>query len=101
MVSHPLYAQDKVVIDRLLQAPTPEPEHLIDAARLLMRYQGYPGCPDLKRGLHAALQRWGLGREELHARTRQIWVSGWRPVVLDETTTSSVGSGADVSAEGA
>lgn len=96
MQAHPLYAQDRAVVDRLLAAPTPEPEHLIDTARLLLRYQGYPGAFDVQRDLQACLARWGLERDSLHARTRALWATGWRPALPPEE--QAVGSGADVNA---
>ena len=46
--SHPLYATDRETVDRLLAAQEPSDEHLVDAARLLMRYEGFPGASDLK-----------------------------------------------------
>ena len=95
MATHPLYAQDRAVIDQLLAAPTPAEAELVDLARLWTRYRDYPGCPDLRQDLLACLQRWGLGLEELQRRTRAIWASGWRPQLLDND--AQVGSGADVS----
>lgn len=97
MQAHPLYAQDRAVVDQLLAAPTPEPEHLVHAARLLLRYQGFPGAPDVPRDLRTCLQRWGLERDALHARTRALWASGWRPALPADQ--QAVGSGADVQDE--
>jgi Protein of unknown function (DUF3288) len=94
VATHPLYAQDRAVINQLLAAPTPAEAELVDVARLWTRYRDYPGCLDLQQDLLTCLQRWGLGLEELHRRTRAIWASGWRPQL--PTNDTQVGSGADV-----
>lgn len=90
--SHPLHALDRVLVDRLLAAETPADEHLVDAARLLMRYQGFPGAFDLQDDLAKVLRLWGLSREALHERTRAIWATGFRPV---PSGGEAVGSGFD------
>ena len=96
--THPLYATDRDAIDRLLAVATPADDHLVDAARLLMRYEGFPGAPDLKDDLAKALRLWGLSHEQLHQRTRQIWADGFRPVpVGGEVVSEAVGSGFDTS----
>lgn len=90
--SHPLYASDRDTVDRLLAAQTPSDADLIDAARLLMRYQGFPGARDLQEDLAKALRLWGLDRDGLQARTRALWAGGYRPV---PAATDAVGSGFD------
>lgn len=90
--SHPLHALDRVVVDRLLAAESPGDEHLVDAARLLMRYQGFPGAGDLQDDLAKVLRLWGLSREALQERTRAIWAAGFRPV---PSGGEAVGSGFD------
>jgi hypothetical protein len=90
--SHPLHALDRVVVDRLLAADTPTDGHLVDAARLLMRYEGFPGASDLQDDLAKVLRFWGLSREALHERTRAIWAAGYRPA---PTSGDAVGSGFD------
>ena len=77
--SHPLHARDREVVDGLLAVQTPADAQLLDAARLLMRYQGFPGARDLQDDLEKVLRLWGLSREALHGRTRAIWASGFRP----------------------
>jgi len=61
--THPLYATDRDAIDRLLAVEVPADDHLVDAARLFMRYEGFPGAPDLKDDLAKALRLWGLSRD--------------------------------------
>jgi len=96
--THPLYATDRDAIDRLLAVEAPADAHLVDAARLLMRYEGFPGAPDLKDDLAKALRLWGLSRDQLHLRTRQIWADGFRPApVGNEAASEAVGSGFDTS----
>lgn len=90
---HPLQDVDKVVVDRLLATPVPQDQDIVDLARLFFRYVEFPGAKALERDLLRALQPWGLDREALNARARQIWQSGFRPVV-DEA--SEIGSGSDV-----
>jgi hypothetical protein len=96
--SHPLHAVDREVVDRLLAAGQPADEHLVEAARLLMRYQGFPGASDLQADLDRLLRHWQLDRGSLHQRTREIWAAGYRPV---SQAAEAVGSGFDTSAEAA
>ena len=98
--NHPLYSLDRGTIDRLLAAKVPGDEDLVDAARLLSRYEGFPGALDLKNDLERVIRLWGLTRETLQAQTRSLWQSGYRPGV-PATTAEPVGSGFDASDEGA
>lgn len=91
--SHPLHAGDRETVDRLLAAGDPADQDLVDLARLLMRYTGFPGAADLQADLQRLLDRWDLDREALHHRTRAIWAGGFRPGALP--TGGSVGSGFD------
>ena len=90
--SHPLEASDRETVERLLAADPPGEADLIDAARLLMRYQGFPGAHDLQDDLAKALRLWGLSREALPERTRAIWAGGYRPMAAG---SEGVGSGFD------
>jgi len=92
--THPLYATDREIVDALLgHEGEPGPEQLTHAARLLMRYEGFPGSPDIQADLEKAMKHWGLDRESLNAQCRAIWSQGWRP---GQEVDSSVGSGSDV-----
>ena len=93
--AHPLHALDRDVVDRLLAVSTPADEHLVDAARLLMRYQGFPGATDLQDDLAKLLRLWGLDRDQLHARTRAIWAAGYRPAPAAAAAAEAVGSSFD------
>ena len=90
--SHPLYASDRSVVDGLLAAEQPSDADLIDAARLLMRYQGFPGAIDLQEDLAKVLRLWGLDRDQLQQRTRALWAAGYRPLT---SSAEEVGSSFD------
>ena len=89
---HPLYATDRDVVDRLLAAEVPADAHLVDAARLLMRYEACPGARDLSSDLAKALRLWGMSRDDLHSRTKAIWAEGFRPA---PAASEAVGSSFD------
>lgn len=90
--THPLYASDRETVDRLLAVEQPSDADLVDAARLLMRYQGFPGATDLQEDLAKTLRLWQLDRTALQARTRAIWAAGFRPA---PAAGDAVGSGFD------
>ena len=96
--SHPLYSIDRATVDRLLAAQTPEDDDLIDAARLLTRYNGFPGAFDLQDDLRRAIRHWGLSTEDLQARTRALWQGGYR-VGAKGKAAEPVGSGFDTAAD--
>jgi hypothetical protein len=96
--SHPLYSLDRSTVDRLLAAETPAEADLVDAARLLSRYEGFPGAFDLRDDLERAIRLWGLTRDTLHARARALWQGGYRPGATGGKA-EQVGSGFDSTAE--
>jgi hypothetical protein len=96
--SHPLHSLDRVTVDRLLAAQTPADADLIDAARLLARYRGFPGAFDLQDDLGRAIHLWGLSTDDLQARARALWQGGWR-VGAKSNGAEPVGSGFDASGE--
>jgi hypothetical protein len=96
--SHPLYSLDRNTVDRLLAAQTPEDADVIDAARLLARYRGFPGAFDLQEDLRRAIQLWGLSTDDLQVRARALWQGGWR-VGAKGSVAEPVGSGFDASGE--
>jgi hypothetical protein len=98
--SHPLYGVDRPTVDRLLAAEVPKDADLVDAARLLSRYDGFPGAFDLQDDLGRALRHWGLTRETLQARTRALWQGGFRVGSADNPAAEAVGSGFDAAADG-
>lgn len=95
--NHPLHASDRLVIDGLLATQTPADQHLVDAARLLNRYDGFPGASDLRDDLERLLRLWKLDRPSLQLRTRAIWATGFRPGA--PAAAEAVGSGFDTSGD--
>jgi hypothetical protein len=91
--SHPLHAIDRRTIDGLLAVEVPGDDHLVDAARLLNRYDGFPGATDLRDDLERVLRFWQLDRDALRQRTRKLWSSGYRPGASQPA--DAVGSGFD------
>ncbi len=96
--NHPLYIIDRENLDRLLVKDSPENSDLVDLARLFLRYEGFPGAYDLKEDMKKILSAWGLSRDTLNNRVRQIWQSGYRPGSQQE---DGVGSGFDTSDDAA
>ncbi len=90
--NHPLYASDREHVDRLLTKSSPAEGDLADLARLLIRYEGFPGALDLQEDMIKTLKLWGLSRDELNQKTRLIWEKGYRPGAQSD---ESVGSGFD------
>ncbi|WP_259725347.1 DUF3288 family protein [Synechococcus sp. CS-1332] len=97
--NHPLHAIDRETVDRLLAVERPQEEHLVDAARLQMRYAGFPGAADIRDDLEKVLRLWGLDAEALHGRTRTIWAAGFRPG--GAPVAEAVGSGFDTASDDA
>jgi len=93
---HPLYEQDRPVVDRLLRQDVPTDQDIVDCARLANRYSGFPGHPDLMKDLGVAAGAWGFDRSTLNAASRAIWAAGFRPLSLQDELV--VGSGADAGA---
>ena len=77
--THPLEAVDRDHIDRLLSRETPGDADLADLARLLIRYDGFPGAESLQRDMERLLTIWNINRDQLNARVRGVWASGYRP----------------------
>ncbi|MEA5416556.1 DUF3288 family protein [Synechococcus sp. BA-132 BA5] len=97
--NHPLHASDRETVDRLLAVEHPQDDHLVDAARLQMRYRGFPGAADIRDDLEKILRLWGLDVEALHGRTRAIWAAGFRPGAAP--VAEAVGSGFDTASDDA
>jgi hypothetical protein len=95
--NHPLHAIDRETVDRLLAVERPQDEHLVDAARLQIRYRGFPGAADIRDDLERVLRLWGLEPDVLHERTRAIWAEGFRPGPAP--VAEAVGSGFDTASD--
>ncbi len=92
--NHPLYSIDRDHVDRLLATDSPKDGDFVDLARLLMRYEDFPGANDLWTDMQKILNLWGIDREMLNERTRELWVGGYRPGSYSDEV---VGSGFDTS----
>lgn len=68
---HPRETKDRIVINDLLQSE-PNDYNLSELARLLIRYQGFPGARSLQQDLLKILNNWQLTEEELYQKTRAI-----------------------------
>ena len=68
---HPRSAKDRAVVNNLMQAQ-PDDYNLAELARLLIRYQGFPGARDIQQNLQQVLAKWQLTEDALFAKTRAI-----------------------------
>lgn len=73
--THPQEKKDSEIVNRLLRSQ-PEPRNLADLARLLIRYQGFPGAREIQRNLRLVLQQWQLTEESLFEQTRHLYATG-------------------------
>lgn len=97
---HPLYADDRLLIDQLLANASnpPQDEHIIHTARLMNRYWGFPGAHDIRGDLIKVAQQMCFeNRAELNQAARRIWQTSFRP--QPQEVEIAVGSGADVTGE--
>ncbi len=94
--THPLYIHDRKILDSLLPLQEPTDESLVELARLIIRYEAFPGAEDIKSDLQKLMTLWNLNREKLFARTRLIWLNGFRS---NSSPLEDVGSGFDTSDE--
>ena len=95
--NHPLYNCDRELVDSLLGKNSPTEGDLVELARLLIRFEDFPGAADLKADMNKTLNLWGLDRDALNTRVRKIWDKGYRP---GQSSDDSVGSGFDTSDNG-
>ena len=92
--THPLHATDKIIIDSLITKQDPEDFDLINLARLINRYDNFPGAIEIKFDIDKILKFWGFSKEELFLKTRKLWANNFRPPNSNEEL---VGSGFDTS----
>ena len=92
--SHPLHGTDRDLIDRLLACESPSDAELTELARLLIRYEGFPGADELQQDMQRLLILWSLSRDELNKQVRALWTGGFRP---GAAASDAVGSGFDTS----
>jgi Protein of unknown function (DUF3288) len=63
---HPQEHRDRQLVNQLLSSE-PEDRHLVELARLTIRYQGFDGAEDIQSQLKDLMARWGYSEETLFA----------------------------------
>ena len=92
--SHPLHATDKDIIDSLITKEKPADLDFINLARLINRYNNFPGEIEIKNDIGKILKFWKITKNELFYKTRNIWSKSFRP---SNANKELVGSGFDTS----
>ncbi len=92
--THPLHAIDKKIIDSLISKNRPEDLDLINLARLINRYDNFPGEIEIKDDIKKTLKFWNITKDDLFSMTMNLWSNNFRP---SNTTKDLVGSGFDTS----
>ena len=92
--THPLHETDKNIIDSLISKENPEDQDLINLARLINRYSGFPGEIEIQNDIEKILKFWDISENDLFLKTRNIWSNNFRP---SNTFKELVGSGFDTS----
>ena len=92
--THPLHATDKNIIDSLIAKEKPEDIDYINLARLINRYNNFPGEIEIKNDMEKILKFWKISKNELFFKTKNIWSNSFRPI---NTNKDLVGSGFDTS----
>ena len=72
---HPQYKADRDVVNQLVAGEATD-YNLVELARLMIRYEGFPGARDIQTDLKKALSRWQLTESALFAKTRAIHQQG-------------------------
>ena len=92
--THPLHATDKKIIDALIIKETPQDFDLINLARLINRYDNFPGEIEMKDDIIKTLKFWNITQDNLFSMTKKLWSNNFRP---SNTSKDLVGSGFDTS----
>ena len=92
--THPLHTTDKKIIDSLIIKKNPEDFDLINLARLINRYDNFPGEIEIKEDIKKILKFWNITQDILFSMTKKLWSSNFRP---SNPTKDLVGSGFDTS----
>ena len=92
--THPLHAKDKNIVDSLITKEKPDDIDLINLARLINRYNNFPGEIEIKEDIEKILNFWKITKNELFSKTKKIWSRSFRPL---NTNKDLVGSGFDTS----
>ena len=92
--THPLHTTDKRILDSLITKDKPEDFDLINLARLINRYDNFPGETEIKEDIKKTLRFWNITQEILFSMTKKLWSNNFRP---SNTAKDLVGSGFDTS----
>ena len=92
--THPLRSTDKNIIDSLITKEKPEELDFINLARLIHRYNSFPGEVEIKNDIEKILKFWKITKNDLFSKTKIIWSKNFRP---SNTNKDLVGSGFDTS----
>ncbi len=92
--THPLHETDKNIIDALITNEKPEDLDFINLARLINRYNNFPGEVEIKTDIEKILKFWKISKNDLFSKTKKIWSKSFRP---SNTNKDLVGSGFDTS----
>jgi len=92
--THPLHATDKRIIDSLITKQIPDDFDFINLARLINRYDFFPGEIEIKGDIEKILKFWEITKQELFLKTRKLWSDNFRP---SNNNSDLVGSGFDTS----
>ena len=92
--THPLHSTDKNIIDSLITKEKPEDLDFINLARLISRYNNFPGENEIKNDIEKILKFWGISKNQLFTKTKNIWSKSFKP---SNTNKDLVGSGFDTS----
>ncbi len=92
--THPLHSTDKNILDSLIAKEKPEDIDFINLARLINRYNDFPGEIEIKNDIQKILKFWKISKNQLFSKTKDIWTKSFRP---SNTNKDLVGSGFDTS----
>ena len=92
--THPLHSTDKNIIDSLIAKEKPEDLDFINLARLINRYNNFPGEIEIKNDIEKILKFWDISKNQLFTKTKNIWSKSFKP---SNTNKDLVGSGFDTS----
>ena len=92
--THPLHSTDKEIIDSLITKEMPEDLDFINLARLINRYNNFPGEIEIKNDIEKILKFWVISKNQLFTKTKNIWSKSFKP---SNTNKDLVGSGFDTS----
>ena len=93
--THPLHITDKTIIDSLITKKNPENIDFINLARLINRYNNFPGEIEIKEDIEKILKFWKISKNDLFSKTINIWSNDFRP--RNNNDKDLVGSGFDTS----